>query len=625
MSVVCPPLGDSIPSALPHAISVSLPTWRDTVGYEEGDKRVLDAMCTGYPRFFIHKSIQKLAVVCEGKFALPNEKCLLFAKAYIAEECRKFMISRSSDSITVRLVQFLICSDGSTSTTSPVASNETPLHIVLFPFEAFPIAKQFWQHTGLGISSRMAERCLTSLEQASNAVGNGGQLSASPTSPTRYTFPTRNRHYATKKGCVTLPPTNRPPEPGVTKVLEENWIDQGTYLEERYGRNMPLDSANASKRALRRRIAGVLVHQEETSCTNDELQPSNRGVEGVTEDDVYLFPTGMAAIWSAHQLCLAALPPAKCVCFGFPYIDTLKILEKWGPGSHFFGNGDAADLDALEALLSVPGSPGILALFCELPTNPLLRSADLVRLRQLADQHGFVIVIDETIGTFVNVELLPYADILVSSLTKVFSGEVNVMGGSLTLNPKSSHYSTLKARLSESYIDAYWDEDAIYMERNSRDFIKRIRIINRNTEAVCDYLQSHVGVQNSVVKRIFYPKWVDRSNYDACRLPGTVGPDGTEEGNFGGLFSVTFTSKVAAEAFFDALPCAKGPSLGTNFTLACPYTILAHYTELPWAAQFGVEESLVRVSIGMESKALLLDWFQSSLAKAEEDAAKVEV
>ena len=65
-SVTSPPLGDSIPSALPHAISVSLPTWRDTVGYEEGEKRVLDAMCTGYPRFFIHKSIQKVGVLLQA-------------------------------------------------------------------------------------------------------------------------------------------------------------------------------------------------------------------------------------------------------------------------------------------------------------------------------------------------------------------------------------------------------------------------------------------------------------------------------------------------------------------------------------------------------------------------------
>ena len=76
-----------------------------------------------------------------------------------------------------------------------------------------------------------------------------------------------------------------------------------------------------------------------------------------------------------------------------------------------------------------PIDPPILALFTEFPSNPLLRSANLPRLRALADKYDFLIIIDETIGNFVNVEVLPYADVVVSSLTKVFSGASNVMGG----------------------------------------------------------------------------------------------------------------------------------------------------------------------------------------------------
>lgn len=53
-------LGSSVPPFTPHAISVCLPTWKDNVGYEEGEKRVVDSMVTGYPRFFIHRSIQKV-------------------------------------------------------------------------------------------------------------------------------------------------------------------------------------------------------------------------------------------------------------------------------------------------------------------------------------------------------------------------------------------------------------------------------------------------------------------------------------------------------------------------------------------------------------------------------------
>lgn len=330
----------------------------------------------------------------------------------------------------------------------------------------------------------------------------------------------------------------------------------------------------------------------------------------------------------------------------FPYTDTLKILQKWGPGAHFFGNGLDEDIDTLEALLESESKleqskPSILALFTEFPSNPLLRSANLPRLRTLADKYDFLIVIDETIGNFVNVEVLPYADIVVSSLTKIFSGASNVMGGryapsslpfqltnfipSLVLNPQGKHYPALKSQLSQTFEDVYFDEDAIYMERNSRDFKHRIKIIDDNTAAICDFLHSRSTVGGSAspqtaIKNVYYPKYITLDNYNLCRIkPSPSLPSG---GGFGGLFSLTFTSTSASKAFFDSLPVHKGPSLGTNFTLACPYTILAHFAELEWAEEFGVESGLVRVSVGMEEREKLLAAFEVAVKAAEEEVAK---
>jgi cystathionine gamma-synthase len=196
---------------------------------------------------------------------------------------------------------------------------------------------------------------------------------------------------------------------------------------------------------------------------------------------------------------------------------------------------------------------------------------------------------------------------------------------SLVLNPAGRHYKELKAYMASSYEDFYFDEDAIYMERNSRDFQRRVAIIDENTEAVCDFLHSRSvagGAPSSVIKNVFYPKWMTRDKYDICRikerrLDRNSGDNNGGEGGFGGLFSVTFTTAAASKAFFDNISCFKGPSLGTNFTLACPYTILAHFLELEWAAKYGVEESLVRVSIGMEDKGALLHCFEVGLKAAE--------
>lgn len=195
---------------------------------------------------------------------------------------------------------------------------------------------------------------------------------------------------------------------------------------------------------------------------------------------------------------------------------------------------------------------------------------------------------------------------------------------SLVLNPAGRHYATLKAHMDAHFEDFYFDEDALYMERNSRDFARRIRAIDDNTEAVCDFLRSRSCASNSpnaVIKDVCYPKWTSRANYDRCRIQNCS--DGTE-GGFGGLFALTFTSLAASRAFFDALPCYKGPSLGTNFTLACPYTVIAHYLELTWVANYGVEEGLVRVSVGMEGREDLLEAFGVAL-RAAETAGHAEV
>jgi cystathionine gamma-synthase len=98
------------------------------------------------------------------------------------------------------------------------------------------------------------------------------------------------------------------------------------------------------------------------------------------------------------------------------------------------GHGLDFSIDELEAILEAeqaehPHEPPIIALFTEFPSNPLLRSPDLERLRALADKYDFLVIVDDSIGNFVNVETLPFADMVVTSLTKIFSGDSNVMGG----------------------------------------------------------------------------------------------------------------------------------------------------------------------------------------------------
>ncbi len=542
-------IGQPIPNNTPHAVSVTLPTWEATVGYEEGQEWVTSKMNSGYPRFFIHGKIQELCKLVEGKFGRENEKAFIFPSYNVAKRCREFVKEKSVNNPSVRILQL---------TTQPPKTKEeesyrkeAKIAVVFIPKEEFPLAKNYWQHSGEGISSRLGEYVLQELQIAEN------------------------------------------------NLQEDKDKEYKLFIEERFGRNLNLSFVNEAKQALKRRIAGTLRENDED--LKIEVQRS------VSEDDIFLYPSGMASIFNAHQAILKTLPNEKSVCFGFPYVDTLNILKKFGPGVHFYGFGDDDSLNELEHQLEK--GLKILGFFCECPSNPLLRTPNLIKIRELANKFKFPVIVDETVGNFLNIDVLPYTDIVVSSLTKVFSGDSNVMAGSLVLNPSSPFYNEFKNYFQNNYEDLFWAGDSIYLERNSRDFQTRSQKINITSEAVVKLFQKH---SSSLIKTIYYPKVNDtRKYYDQIK---------NEHGGYGGLISIVFYNPEVARVFFNELSLSKGPSLGTNFTLACPYAVLAHYQELDEVENWGVDRNLVRISIGLEEQQDLLDVLQHALNIASASA-----
>lgn len=556
-------------------------------------------MVTGYPRFFIHRSIDAFARDVAAAFGRPDQQAMLFATASAARRCLKFMRQRVSPQVFERLSVVDLALDTSKDI-SPLLKQLSPtISGVLFPQASFSVAKQYWQHTGDGVSSRRAE--------FSHELFKHGQLIAikeeqSHTPPEKLIRgPKRYSRTAAAGGARTNGSEARAVS---SSENPEEASESFRFLEERFGRNLDLTQVAKAKSAIRRRIAGSLSGEADMNDESKSQAKSNsRGMESLDETDVLLYPCGMNAIFNAHRALLAALGSYKSISFGFPYVDTLKIIQKFGPGCVFYGHASSEELDELERLLK--DGQRFLALFVEFPGNPLLTCPDLKRIRKLADEFNFAVVIDETIGTFANVNVLQYADIVVSSLTKIFSGGSNVMGGCTVLNPEGRHYRLLKQVFEEQiYENTYWPEDILFMERNSRDFANRVKRINTNSEAICEILRA-----NPIVKDVYYPKYnPSKPNYEAVRL---------HDGGYGGLLSIVFTHPQQAQEFYDNMDTAKGPSLGTNFTLCSPYVLLAHYQELDWAAQYGVDPDLVRVSVGLEETEELQLLFQKALAAAE--------
>jgi cystathionine gamma-synthase len=470
----------------------------------------------------------------------------------------------------------------------------------MYPKEHAGVAKQVWQHTGEGISSRRSEFCLKALldgflvEDTADLASEAGQKLHK--GPRRY-----QKHDSTSSATKSAAECCAR---GSDQKQASESLEFEQFIEERFGRNLSPALANDAKLAVRRRISGSLTASVDPDVAPEPLQ-SHARVPGLTENHVYLFPSGMSAIFNAHQILMSAKGLMKSICFGFPYIDTLKILQKWGPGALFYGHGSLEELDDLERRLK--SGERYLALFTEFPGNPLLKTPDLERIWALANQYDFAVVVDDSLGNFINVNLLSHADVVVSSLTKIFSGDSNVMGGSAVLNPNGKNYQSLKNVLDREYEDNYWAEDAIFLERNSRDFVSRIERINASTETLTSLLQAsplgklepsaltcrELSLTTFIVKSLYYPKYSPtRPLYDKFRNPN---------GGYGGLFSVTFHSTAAAVAFFDALSVMKGPSLGTNFTLRfdslCPLPSLSSAMPLTSSSVLRIQSSLITANL----------------------------
>jgi cystathionine gamma-synthase len=351
-------------------------------------------------------------------------------------------------------------------------------------------------------------------------------------------------------------------------------------------------SSRRAEAALAERREGAALGNE----AKGELKQRLAELYDCAPDDVLLTPTGMAAQFLAFRVVSDHRPDQRTIQLGFPYVDTLKIQQKFGAGAEL-----VTDLATSERhLAALLARESFASVFAELPGNPLLGCADMQRITPLLRQHGVPLIADDVIGTPYNLDFSGHADFIATSLTKYFIGSCDTMGGALICNPRSPYYAELKAGAKALHEDVLWAEDAAVLAERSRDFVTRLEQHNTNGQFIAEKLRAHPAVA-----KVWYPKWECNEAYEALRRP---------RGGYGAL--LTFLPRndaLTAPKIFDALRVCKGPSFGTVFSLACPFALLAHYTELDWAESCGVPRNLIRLSVGLEDQSELWKRLEEAL------------
>lgn len=397
------------------------------------------------------------------------------------------------------------------------------------------------------------------------------------------------------------------PGMGVSSRMAEEGLNHIDLLREVTDESeAPKREVSPAQEILRERIVGLLERAPVGPAREKKVQPG----------DVYLFPTGMGAIYDIHRYLLKKENKSS-VMFGFVFHSTIHILEDYGPGYKLFGKADAEDLDALEKYLEDELKEGrrVQALFTEFPGNPILNSPDLTRLRVLADKYHFILVVDDTVGSFCIVDVLGVADIVVTSLTKSFSGYADVIAGSVVLNPSSPIYPSLKSLFGKLYTNEFWNEDAEVLEKNSRDYLPRSKTLNDNASRLVEYLHTRALDAKSSVSKVYYPT-VDPTlpTYQKYMRPTTK----EFTPGYSCLFSIEFDNVAATAAFYDNLNVHHGPHLGAHLTLAIPYVMSTYgYEHLDWVGPFGLKETQIRISVGLEDTESLLGDFKVAIEAAD--------
>jgi len=321
----------------------------------------------------------------------------------------------------------------------------------------------------------------------------------------------------------------------------------------------------------------------------------HRALPGTAASDLFVANCGMNAIYAAFRA-VADLQAARgrtvWLQLGWLYLDTIAILKKFtaSPADYVYFR-DVFDLDGLRRIFATHGHR-IAGVVAEVPTNPLIQTPDLPALAALCRQHGAKLLVDPSIACLHNLDVLPHADVVVTSLTKYAASEGDLTAGLAAVNPAGPDAAALRHSLATG-IEQLYGRDAARLAREISEMETVLAKIHASTPRVVAFLEKHPAVGE--VYWALSP--LSRENY--LRLART--PDAT-----GGMITFTLREAGSLTRFYDRLRLPKGPSFGMKTTLICPFMYLAHYdlvttpAGLAELAASKLDPDLLRLCIGTE-------------------------
>ena len=327
----------------------------------------------------------------------------------------------------------------------------------------------------------------------------------------------------------------------------------------------------------------------------------------------------------AYERCIAGLEGgARGFAFGSGLAATSTLLELLDSGDHVIAMDDlyggsyrlfervrrrSAGLDFSFVDLTDPRAfeaaikPNTKLVWIETPTNPTLKIVDIRAISDIARKRGLRVVVDNTFASPMLQRPLEHgADVVVHSATKYLNGHSDMVGGIVVVGDDTELAGQL-AFLQNSVGAVQGPFDSFLALRGLKTLHLRMRAHCENAQALAEFLVTHPAIE-----KVVYPGLPAHPQHAlaARQMDG-----------FGGIVSIW------TKGGFDGAKrlCERtelftlAESLGGVESLVNHPAVMTH-ASVPAERRkmLGIDDNLVRLSVGVESLADLRADLEAALA-----------
>lgn len=315
----------------------------------------------------------------------------------------------------------------------------------------------------------------------------------------------------------------------------------------------------------------------------------------------FAFASGMAATSTLLELLDTG---SHVIATEDLYGGSFRLFERvrTRTAGHTFSFVDLTDEQGLQAAVK----SNTKMIWIESPTNPTLRLVDIAKVAAFAKSRGILTVVDNTFATpWVQRPLELGADIVMHSATKYLNGHSDMLGGiAATANADLAERIAFLHNATGAVSGPF---DSFLALRGLKTLPLRMKQTSENALAIAQWLESHPKVA-----RVLYPGLPSHPQYELAKRQMQNG--------FSGI--VTFFVKGGLdEARRFAENCrifTLAESLGGVESLVDHPGLMTH-AGIPPAQRkaLGIDDSLLRLSVGIEDVADLIDDLDQALGTSK--------